>query len=422
MIQLYDHQVKIIQDDKKKIGLWLGCGGGKTLTALMLAKDDTLVICPKTIREEGVWEKEHMRLSVNSSFLYDPINLRVMSKEEFRRDAINLLRYDTVIVDEAHTCLGATPNVRYVNKEPIPKTSQLFEELDAYIKRTEPDRIYLATATIIRSPMTVWAAAKILGYEFNFYQWRHQFYVKLPMPGREVWMPKKDKQTKELLAQVVQKLGYVGQISDWFDMPTQNFKKDMVELTEAQKGYLKWIALDFPEPIVQVGKRHQIENGVLAGDEFSAPKEFKNEKIEKILDYCIEFPRFVVWARYTAQIEAIRAAIESTGKKVLTLTGQTKDRKGILSEARASDDCVLICQSAISEGWELSDWNVMVFASLDWSVVSYVQALGRINRVNNLKKNLYIHLVARGGIDEYVYKTVVEQKMDFHEAMFQIIK
>ena len=413
MTSLYQHQSKIIQENKLKTGYWLGCGGGKTRIAIMSAEGKTLVICPKTIRDEMVWFKELKR--TDDARL---TSLTVISKEDFRRDYANLKAFDTVIVDEAHSCLGATPNVRYVKKEPIPKTSQLFEALDSYIKQTNPKRIYLLTGTIIRSPMTVWAAAKILGHEFNFYQWRHTFYVKLPMPGREVWMAKKDKDTKALLAQVVQKLGYVGQISDWFDMPQQNFKKQCVELTAEQSKRLKEIPMEFPEPIVQLGKRHQIENGVLSGDEFNKPESFKNEKIEKILDYCIEFPRFIVWARYTAQIEAIRSAIESTGKKVLTLTGQTKDRKAVLLDARNSEECVLICQSSISEGWELSDYNVAVFASLDWSVVSYVQALGRINRVNNLKKNLYIHLVVKGDVDEYVYKTVVEQKMDFHEAMF----
>ncbi len=200
MIQLYDHQKKIINENKMKTGLWLGCGGGKTLTALMMARGDILVICPKTIRDEGVWTREMneakhlMSLTMESPIPF--INLTVISKEDFRRDATNLRPYDTVIIDEAHTCLGVTPNLRYVNKEPIPKTSQLFEELDAYIKRTQPSRLYLATATIIRSPMTVWGATKILGQEFNFYSWRHMFYFKLPMPGREVWMPKKTKEAK----------------------------------------------------------------------------------------------------------------------------------------------------------------------------------------------------------------------------------
>lgn len=424
MIDLYNHQQKIIEEDPKKTGLWLGCGGGKTLIALMLAKGSVLIICPKTIRDEGVWQKEMHLIredSINSfqgSKVFYPI--RVISKEDFRRDSENLEKFDTVIVDECHGCLGVTPNIKYVNKQPVPKTSQLFEALDIYIKRTQPYRLYLLTATLIRSPMTVWGAAKILGHELNFYQWRHQFYIKLPMPGyREVWIPKKDKESKELLAKVVQKLGYVGQLSDWFDVPEQTFKKDYVELTYQQKNALKDIALDFPEPIVQVGKRHQIENGILAGDEFNKPQNFPNEKIEKILDYCIEFPRFIIFARYTAQIEAIKKAVEDSGRKVITLTGQTKDREGALQDARQSEECVVICQSAISEGWELSDYNVMIFASLDWSVVSYVQALGRINRVNNLKKNLYIHLVAKGGVDEKVYKTVVEMKMDFHEEMFR---
>jgi len=410
---IYQHQQKIIKENKLLTGLWLGCGGGKTRIALLLARGKTLVICPKTIRDEKVWEKELEKLGLE-------INLLVISKEFFRKyyDSPLLSNFNTVIADEIHTLAGAIPNVRYVNKQPIPKTSQLFDALSGYLQKHNPERFYALSATPIRSPMVVWAIAKLLGESFDFYQWRQKFYIKLPMPGRDVWVPKKDDETKDTLAKIVQKLGYVGQLSDWFDMPDINYKTHYVKLTIEQKKALKEVVLDFPDPLVQCGKRHQIENGVLAGDEFNKPEAFKNEKIDKILDYSIEFPRFIIWARYTAQIEAIRLAIESTGKKVLVLQGATKNRQEVLDEARNSKECVLICQSQLSMGWELPEYDVMVFASLDYSIVNKIQSDGRILRANALgNKKLYITLVAKGGVDEAVYKSILNKK-DFSERIY----
>ena len=155
-MQLYNHQQKIIDDDPKKTGLFLSTGSGKTRIALLLAIGKTLVICPKTQKEDGNWEREVKKLGLK-------IELDTISKETFRRDHEKLPRYDTVICEEAHTLLGVTPNVRYKNKQAIPKTSQLYEALESFLNRIQPERLYLVTATIIKNPMTVWGAGKLLG-------------------------------------------------------------------------------------------------------------------------------------------------------------------------------------------------------------------------------------------------------------------
>lgn len=407
---IYKHQLDIIQEDKKKTGLFLGTGSGKTLIALSLARGKTLVICPKTQKEDRNWEREAQKNKLH-------IDLTVMSKEEFRRDWEHLPKFSTVIVDEAHTCLGVTPNTRQRNKQIIPRASQLFEALHYYLVRHNPERLYLCTATIMRSPMTVWGASKILGFNWDFYQFRQTFYARLPMPGREVWTPRTDNETKERLASAVKKLGYVGRLEDYFDVPDQSYKTIHLELTPKQKVRIKEMALEYPEPIVRVGKIHQIENGVLAGDEFSEPEAFDNGKIDTILDLALEFPRMVIFAKYTAQIHALHEALTEKGYNVILLTGATLDRGDAIKQANELKECIFIAQAQISAGWELPEYSVMVFASRTYSFVDYDQAIGRIQRANNIKKNLYISLVVKGGVDEAVDKCIT-QKKDFNEKLY----
>ena len=415
MSLLYAHAQKIVDEDKKYAGLFLGTGSTKTRIALCLAKGKTLIICPKTQALDRNWQREVQKIQKE-----DPkfkIDLDVISKENFKKARqLNLTKkYDTVIVDEAHTCLGATPTIRYVNKQPIPKCSKIYDELALFIMEIKPERLYLLTATIIRTPMTVWAAARLLGQDWNFYEFRDAFYVKLPIPGREVWSPRRDSATKDRLASAVRKLGYTGQLSDYFDVPEQNYKTIYLELTDGQRRRLNTIRYDFPDPLVLTGKKHQIENGVLSGDEFNAPETFDNTKIDTILDLALEFPKMVIFARYTAQIEAIRMALK--GYKVFVLTGQTKDRETLIREANETLEGIVIVQAQISSGWELPSYPVMVFASLDYSVVNRIQAEGRILRANALKKNLYIDLVIKGGTDEAVFKAI-QNKEDFIERIY----
>ncbi len=412
--KLYSHQQKIIDEDKPVSGLFMGTGSGKTRTALMLARGNTLVIAPKTQVEDGNWFREWDKIDMEDDHVFP---LKVISKETFRRDWEKLPRFDTIIIDEAHTVLGVTPNVRWVKKQAIPKASQLFEAVGQYIMLNKPSRVYLCTATPIRSPMTVWGAAKLLGQKWDWYKFRDKFYIRLPMPGREVYQPKNDVATKNKLGELVRKLGYTGQLSDYFDVPEQTYKTIHVDLTSAQRVRLKELPFEYPDPIVLVGKKHQVEQGILSGDEFNKPEEFKNEKIDTILELALEFPRMVIFAKYRAQISAIASTLRTEGHKVLEMTGDTKDRGALIAEANQAKECIFIAQAQVSSGWELPEYPTMVFASMSYSVVDRIQAEGRIHRANALKKNLYITLVARGGIDEAVAKCI-DNKKDFQEAMY----
>lgn len=414
----YAHQQKILDEDPKKTGLFLGTGSGKTRIALKLARHKVLIIAPKTQVEDENWERELDEIWKSKIQQVGQVStITVVSKEVFRRDWEDIPKFDTVIVDEAHTCLGVTPNTRQRRRVIIPRASQLYEALEGYLAKHKPERLYLVTATVMRSPMAVWAAAQLLGKKLDYFKFRAAFYTRLPMPGREVWAPKRDSKEKDALAKLVRSIGYVGRLEDFFDVPELPPKVEYIPLTAKQIARIKDMPQEYPEPIVRVGKRHQIENGVLAGDEFSAPEEFENGKIERILELASEFPRMVIFARYKAQIAAIQKALTKEGYCTWTLTGDTKDRGGVIRQANELDG-VFIAQAQISAGWELPRTPVMIFASMSYSFVDRIQAEGRIQRVNNIKKNLYIDLVAKGETVDKAVLSAIRDKKDFDERIY----
>lgn len=415
MVKLYQHQLNIINDDKKKCGLFLGTGSGKSLTSLMLAQGKVLVICPKTIKEAGTWNKA---LEVSER---EDISVTIISKETFRRDHEILERCDTLIIDEIHSVAGLTPDIRYKNKQPIPKASQLFEATQAYIKRVRPERIYALTATPTRNPMCVLGIAWILGENWDFYKFRDVYYTQVNIGSRKIWVVRKSHEVKERQGKAVRNLGYTGKLSDYFDFPEQVYITKEVGLTSEQIKKLRELPLEYPDPIVLCGKRNQVENGILNGDKFNDTEYFDNRKLEVLVDYAMEFPKMIVFSKYIHQIEKIAGAIKKeTGKKVFIITGDVKERGDIIEEAEKTEECVLIVSSQISAGWEAPSFPVMIFASMSFSLIDRVQGEGRILRANNLKKNLYITLVARDKedtVDEAVFEAI-ENKKDFSEAIY----
>jgi superfamily II DNA or RNA helicase len=417
---LYEHQKKIISENKLKCGLFLGTGASKTRTALELAEGETLIICPKQQRDDHTWERENTKWETG-------VNLTVVSKEDIRKMWDTLPRYQTVIIDECHNNLGVMPAYSYVKGVQVPKTSQIFEATKNFIKKTKPKRLYLLSATPIPKPMSMWAIGILLDHNWNFYDFRSMFYTEIRMgANRRIWMPKKTEVARQKLADLVQKFGYTGSLNDFFDVPEQTHKTVKIDLSGEQKKAVADMTFSEADPLVRRARLRTIENGVLYGkkiEEIDTRTDkvtnqttiFKSHKIDYILERALEFPKMLVFANYTAQIEEIAKALKGEGYNVSILNGATKDRSFIRTVDESSAPHIIIAQSSISSGYELPSFPCVIYASKSWRYVDYSQSLGRVLRSNKLKKNLYIHLVV-DGCDGDCHESIMSGN-DFQEKL-----
>jgi superfamily II DNA or RNA helicase len=239
-------------------------------------------------------------------------------------------------------------------------------------------------------------------------------------------MPKKDEHTKQRLANVVQSFGYTGGLNDFFDVPAQTHKTVEIELSGEQKRAVEEITYMEADPLVRRSRLRTIENGVLYGKKIEELEGkidqmtnqtivFKNNKIPYILERAQEFPKLLVFANYTAQIEEIAKALRKEDYKVSVLNGQTKDRTFIKTVNDSPEPHIIVAQSSISSGYELPTFPCVIYASKSWRYVDYEQSLGRVLRANKLKKNLYIHLVVEG-CDKDCHDTIMSGQ-DFQEKL-----
>lgn len=416
--ELYKHQQDIIAENKSKCGLFMGTGSAKTRTALEIAEGSVLVICPKQQRDDKTWENNAKKFDII-------LNMTVVSKEDIRRDWEKLPPFDTVIIDECHTVLGVTSETRTRNKKQIPKTSQIFEAVLSYLVKHNPKRLYLCSATPVGKPMNLWAIAKLLGVHWDFFGFRQKYYVEIRMGQRRIWLPRKDAWIKDEMARLVKLFGYVGSLNDFFDVPEQTHKTIEIELSEEQRLALKKLATEEADPLVRRARARTIENGLLYGKKVESKGKvdimsyhtltYKSYKIDYILERALEFPKLLIFANYTAQINTIAKALRDEGYTVSTLTGKTKDRTFIKTVDESPEPHIIVAQSSISSGYELPSFPCVVFASKSWQFLHYEQALGRVLRSNHLKKNLYIHLVVKG--TDLDCHTAIMSGADFQERL-----
>lgn len=420
MIPLYDHQKKIIAENKLKCGLFMGTGAAKTRTALHLAEGSVLVICPKQQREDKTWQRENEKWETN-------LNIKVISKEDLRTMWEILPAYDTVIIDECHNNFGVTAETRQRRGIQIPKASQIFEATLCYLKKFPPKRLYLCSATPVGKPMNMWAIATLLGEKWDFFSFRNKYYSEIRMGQRRVWVARKDDATKERLAMLVKRFGYTGSLNDFFDVPEQVHRTVYIDLTAAQKSALKELSLTEADPLVRRSRARTIENGLLYGKKITEISEkedlmtkntiiFPSKKIDYILERAIEFPKLLLFVNYTAQINEIARVLRDEGYKVSTLMGSTKDRTFIKTVDETDEPHIIVAQAQMSSGYQLPSFPCVIYASKNWQHLHYNQSMGRVLRADHLKKNLYIHLVVKGGPDEDCHKTVLSGE-DFQEKL-----
>lgn len=406
---LFEHQRKIIEADPKKCGLFLSTGSGKGLIAIMLAQGRTLVICPKTLRDDRTWEKQLAKSGKE-------LDMKVISKEEARRDLHMYPHYDTLIIDESHTVCSINPQIVYKHGKGKPKTSQVFDAVHNYIKVQKPTRLYMLTATPVRNPLSVLAHAWLLGKEWDFLKFRETFYFRLPMHGREIWSPKVTTVLKERLGKAVQGLGFTGRLEDFIDVPEQTFVEKHVPLSLKQTQRIRELKMEYPDPIVRVGKQHQVEGGTLKGDRFNESEVFDTGKLEALEDLYAEYPKLLVFCKYTEQIDLIANHFRKLKVTVLTLTGSTKDRLSLITQAESLSNCIVVAQTSISAGYELPSYRCTVYYNESYSTVDAQQSLGRTLRINNPQKNLYVYLLS-GDVDKGVRKALAI-KEDFNEKIY----
>jgi len=407
MLELYAHQKELLDKNPAKHLICFGTGLGKSLTSMELANKNrcsvVFVVCPKSLKEK--WQRD---LDAFHWKDYACAEYRVISKEEFRKDWDKLDPCDALIIDEAHYFSGLT--------------SLMSKSLTKYIKKWNTNYIWLLTATpYMSTPWNIYTLARHLGYEWSYGAFNEKFFTHRYVGQRLIPVVKDG--IEDEIARLVKVIGTTAKMEDCFDIPEQIFETEWIALSSGQKKKIKEVENAETLPITRFTKVHQVENGSLKSDGY-APDEFiDNLKNERILDLVETNDKVAIFCRYNLQIDGLEKLIKENikDKNVYIIRGGVKNRDEVVQSVEKDDKCVVIINSACSEGYELPSIGIIVFASLSFSYKDYEQGCGRFLRANKLKKNVFIHLVSstpeHDGVDEAVYASIMK-KQDFSLAIY----
>lgn len=399
-MSLYKHQQEFLNQNIDKTTLVWSCGTGKTRTALEWSQysHDVLIICPKALKAN--WKRESDRWGTTAPM--------VLTKEEFRRDWQKIVSYSQIIVDEVHNGF-LTPQFK----------SQMSKALKGYLKKHKVPRVLLLSATVYTSsPWNIYNLAWYTGHEWNYNTFKNTFFDFIYMGPRLVPVVKKGSDIK--LANLVKKIASVVDIHDVMDVPLQHHTDpEYFALTKEQAKAIK-DAYD-PLPIVRYTYQHEIENGVLLGNEFRISEVYECDKNERIIELCKENKKVAIVCRYNMQIDYLKDLLRSSikNKVILTIRGDTKFRDEVTLGAENSDECIVLIQADCAEGYQLPSFEFCIFASMSYAYTKFEQICGRFLRMDKPSRTTFIYLLTEGdSMDQAVYDSI-KKKEDFQINLYE---
>ena len=147
------------------------------------------------------------------------------------------------------------------------------------------------------------------------------------------------------------------------------------------------------------------------------PIDKVNPRVESLIELLEETNgKVIIWARFRAEIAAIRNAINNRFGKdsVVEYHGgvDNQSRTDNIQRFQNDDICKFFIGhvQAGGKGLTLTAANTCVFYSNDFSLENRLQASDRCHRIGTKSSVLYIDMIAEGTIDEKIVETLLSKK------------
>lgn len=336
-------------------------------------------------------------------------------------EAVMSTDWDMVVADEAHMLAG-----------PRTRISDLFARFPAFV----PYRMGLSGTPEKKGPLDVWGIYRFLDpsiFPASYYKFREQYAIMDPMfPGKVRAYHDLDDFARRMYSIAFRVT------ADVLDLPEYHHITRPVQLsTEAMRQHnaMRDDLIAHTDEGTAVAdnvltkflRMQQITGGYLTvrmedDTDVSSRIDFaKLDELQSILEETPNLPQedptaeptpepVVVFCRFRAELDDIRALCDSMGLRFGELSGRRDD---LDSDGRMPEgiDVLGVQIQAGGTGIDLTRARYAVYYSLGYSWVDYQQSLKRLHRPGQFRPVVYYHLIATGTVDEHVYRAM-QQKTD----------
>lgn len=425
-------------------GLWFDMRTGKTLTALAFAKavdaKRILVIAPRVpakawdiqipehtedfpapiLLNEGDAARRVARLrdhwNDHGGRFTAILNYEACITPSFR-DPLTKTKWDLIVCDEAHRLKGSTS-----------KIGKLFREK---MRDNARHRLLLSGTPCPQGYIDyfgVYSSVDLRTFNTKYWtHWKSQFVV---CGNPHIPQMVTGFRNTDVLDAVAQKWAVSVKEEDCWPVEQPDEQWLWVDLcSKTRKAYDQLEAQMIAElstgdvvaqnALVKALRLQQLAGGVAVSEDGTATR-LSNEKADELVGFLEDrFEPTVIFAQFLADIDTARAAASRLGRPFFEIRGGVDQEAEFHQSVKDGAMPVIACQiQAASEGIELSDARLAIYLSTGYASARYAQSRARIRGHKQKKRCHYVHIGARGTIDEAV-AAALKGKRDFEAAVLE---
>jgi len=340
------------------------------------------------------------------------LQIAVVNYESAWRMETEIMRWmpDLIICDEGHRI-----------KNPQAAVSKCLHALAGWT----PYRLLLTGTVIVNHPIDVFSQYKFVDptvFGRSFFQFRSRYF---DMTGYGGYTPVMKKSMESEFMERIHQVAFRVTKDQCLDLPEATDLIRRVDLEPFARRLSEQIAnksfeeLHQEKPsatnvLTRLLRLSQLTGGFLPFEEKGEVKTqlvstAKLDALSDLIDSVMEDgQKLVIIARFVPEIREIAAMLEQKGIRYAQVSGEVRDRDEQVAAFQHEADCrVFVGQIATAGlGITLTAASTMVFYSLDYSMANYDQTRARIHRMGQHHPCTYIHLIARGTVDEKVLRAL----------------
>jgi hypothetical protein len=368
LIELMPHQKKAVLEIRNGCILKGGTGSGKSATALAYYNDSEeverlIVITTAMKRDSGDWQAEAREFGLfpevdswNNLMNYEDVEggFFIFDEQRVVGSGIWVKAFLSITKKNRWILLSATPGDTWLDYAPV------FIANGFYRNRTEFCRNHVVFSRFTKFP-------KVERFIDTSVLTRHLADILVEMPFER-------KTTRKIIDIFVE------------------FDKELLEVVWRRR----WNYLE-ERPIRQVAELFSLLRRVVNSD---------TSRLSRLRDLLIVHPRVIVFYNFDYELDSLRSLdypkAEWNGHKHEVIPD-------------GPEWVYLVQYAAGAEGWNCVSTDAMVFYSLTYSYRQFVQAQGRIDRLNTPYDTLYYHIFKSASVIDLAISRALETKRNFNE-------
>lgn len=414
--------------------LLMEMGTGKTLTSIgivgQLWKERRiarlLIVAPLSIL--GVWRDEFDKFAGYDYCLSVLEGTAARKADTIRHMAGKSLQVLVINYESAwrmeKELAGWRPDMIVCDEGHKIKTHNIAASKDMHRLAAKAKYRLLLTGTVITNkPIDVFSQYKFCDpaiYGNSFYQFRNRYFDMVGFGG---YTPVMKRSMEGEFTERLHSIAFRATKAECLDLPEFTDIVQRIDLEpQAMRVYRQLVRDSYAElaegsvtvtnVLSQLLRLSQLTGGYVGNDDAGGVTQVSTAKLDALADLVdgavADGRKIVVIARFVPEIHAIGKMLEKKKIRYAQISGEIRDRDAQIAAFQNDPDVpVFIGQIATAGlGITLTAASLMVFYSLDYSMSNYEQTRARIHRVGQKNECTYIHLVARGTVDEKVLKAL----------------